>query len=198
MSKLEKTLNIFSVVFLLIFAVFAIILGWLNPNLGESGILLFAISYCCAVIPLGLISSTWLVWTNRSRFFNGFIWLAFQLLFVISMGMYTLPGFSLFFSSLLFILFPLLGIVNFLYAYQKGASLKFIAWGSVAFIWSILLAWKVTGNLLEKWVGSISTSSNDLWWSYALMYGTAWMVAAGLIAFLVETIRALHKEFSGA
>jgi len=112
--------------------------------------------------------------------------------------MYSLPSFGLFFSSLLFVLFPLIGFVNFLYAYQRGASLKFMAWGSIVFMWSILLAWKMTGNLLEKWIGNMSASSNDLWWLYAVMYGTAWIVAAGMIAFLAETMRVLHREFSSA
>jgi hypothetical protein len=124
------------------------------------------------------------------------VWLAFQALFVISIAMYSQPGFGLLFGSLLFVLFPLMVFVNFWYAYKNGVSLRFMGWGSIVFMWSILLAWKATGNLLEKWIGSMSSTSNDLWWLYALMYGSAWIVAAGLIAFLVETIRALKKEFA--
>lgn len=196
-NNFGKTLNVFSVVFLLTIAVFTLILGWLNPDLGESGFLLFALSYCCALVPLGLLSATRLVWTNRGQLSNFFIWITFQLLFVISMMMYSHPSFGLFFSILLFVLFPLMVIVNFLYAYQNGVSLKFIAWGSICFMWSILLAWKMTGNLLEVWIKNISASSNDLSWLYAFMYGTACMVVAGIVAFLVETIRAMRKEFSG-
>ena len=196
MSKFSKSLNLLSIVFLALFAVFALILGWLNPNLGESGLILFALSYCCIGVPLGLLSAAWLTWINRNYFSNIFIWLAFQALFIISTAMYSLPGVGLFFSSLLFVLFPLMGFINFWHAYQTGTSLQFMAWGSIVFMWSILLAWKATGNLLEKWIASMSISSNDLWWLYAAMYGTAWMVVAGLIAFLIETIRALQKEFS--
>lgn len=197
MSKFTKPFNIFSIAFLTLFALFALIVGWLNSDVGgETGLLLFAVSYCCALVPLGLLSAVWLAWTNRSHLSNIFVWMAFQALFVISIAMYSKPGVGLFFSSLLFILFQLMGFVNFWYAYKNGASLRFIGWGSVVFMWSILLAWKATGNLLEKWIDSMSSTSNDLWWLYALMYGSAWAVAAGLIAFLVETFRALQKEFS--
>jgi len=197
MSKLAKTLNVFSIAFLTLFALFALIVGWLNPDAGgETGLLLFAVSYCCALVPLGLLSAGWLVWTNRNQLSNIFVWLAFQALFVISIAMYSQPGVGLFFGSLLFVLFPLMGFVNFWYAYKNGASLRFMGWGSIVFMWSILLAWKATGNLLEKWIGSMSSTSNDLWWLYALMYGSTWIVAAGLLAFLVETIRVLQKEFS--
>ncbi len=196
MSKLAKTLNIFSIAFLTLFALFALIVGWLNPDAGgEAGLLLFAVSYCCALVPLGLLSAAWLAWINRNYVSNIFIWMAFQLLFVISIAMYSQPGVGLFFSSLLFVLFPLMGLINFVYAYQRGASLMFMAWGSIVFMWSILLAWKATGNLLERWIASMSSTSNDLWWLYALMYGSAWVVVSGLVSFIIETIRALKKEF---
>lgn len=198
MSKFSKTLNIFSIVFLTLFALFILIISWLNPDLSESGLVLFAVSYCCAVVPLGLASATWLAWTNRNHLAKVYIWLVFQALFVISIAAYSLPEFGLFFSSLLFILFPLMGFVDFLYSYQQGASLKFIAWGSVVFIWSILLAWKITSNLFEVWIENLSAGSNNLWWLYASMYGTAWMILAGIVAFLVETINALRKEYYGA
>ncbi len=192
MTKLAKPFNVFSIVFLALFAVFALI----NPDLGESGLLLFALSYCCAIVPLGFLSAAWLAWANRNWLSNIFVWLAFQALFVISIAMYSLPGVGLFFSSLLLVLFPLMGFVNFWYAYKNGTPLKFVGWGSIVFMWSILLAWKTTGNLLEKWISSMSSMSNDLWWLYALMYGSAWIVASGLMAFLVETIHVLRKEFS--
>lgn len=196
MSKFGKPFNIFSIAFLTLFALFALIVGWLNPDVGgETGLLLFAVSYCCAFVPLGLLSAGWLTWTNRSHLSNIFVWLAFQALFVISIAMYSQPGVGLFFSSLLLVLFPLIGFVNFWYAYKNGASLKFVGWGSIVFMWSILLAWKATGNLLEKWIASMSSTSNDLWWLYALMYGSAWVVASGLVSFIIETIRALKKEF---
>jgi hypothetical protein len=197
MSKFGKPFNIFSIAFLTLFALFALIVGWLNPDVGgETGLLLFAVSYCCALVPLGLLSAARLAWINRRHLSNIFVWMAFQALFVISIAMYSHPGVSLFFGSLLFVLFPLMGFVNFWYAYKNGASLRFMGWGSIVFMWSILLAWKATGNLLEKWISSMSSTSNDLWWLYALMYGSASIVAWGLIAFLVETICALKKEFS--
>jgi hypothetical protein len=196
MTKLAKSLNIFSIIFLALFSVFALLVGWLNPDLGESGLLLFALSYCCALVPLGLLSAAWLAWTSRSQLSRIYIWLAIQLLFVISISAYSLPFVGLLFSSILFVLFPLMGFINFWYAYENGVSLKFVGCGSIVFMWSILLAWRATGNLLEKWIASMSSTSNDLWWLYALMYGSTWVVVAGLLAFIVETIVVLRKEFS--
>jgi hypothetical protein len=196
MTNLAKSLNIFSIIFLALFAVLVLLVGWITPDLGESGLILFALSYCCAGVPLGLLTAGWLTWTNRNHLSKILVWLAFQVLFVISIALYSLPGVGLFFGILLIVLFPLMGFVNFWYAYKNGASLRFMGRGSIVLMWSILLAWRVTGNLFEKWISSISSTSNDLWWLYALMYGSAWIVAAGLIAFLVETIFALQREFS--
>lgn len=196
LNVFERTLKILFVAFLSIVAFGAIILGWNNPKLSETGAMLFVLSYCCAVLPLSLISAGWLILASRSYLANTFIWMAFQLLFGISMALYSMPGFGLFFSTLLFILFPLIGLVDFLYVYQKGAALRFMAWGSIVFIWSILAAWKIAGNFLGVWIENVSGSSNSLWWMYFSMYGTAWMVVAGIIAFFFETIFALKIEFS--
>ena len=195
MSKFARPFNIFSIAFLMLFAVFALLVGWFLPDLGESGLILFALSYCCVIVPLGLLSAVRLAWVNRNHLSNIFVWLTFQALFVVSTATYSFPVIGLFFSSLLLVLFPLMGFVNFWYAYKNDASLKFMGWGSIVFMWSILLAWEATGNLLEKWIASMSSTSNDLWWLYSLMYGSAWVVASGLVSFIIETIRALKKEF---
>ena len=74
MSKLAKTFNIFSIAFLTLFALFALIVGWLNPDAGgETGLLFFAVSYCCALVPLGLLSAVRLAWVNRNHLSNIFV-----------------------------------------------------------------------------------------------------------------------------
>jgi hypothetical protein len=196
-NSLSKTFSQFSAAYLSLFSLFALILGWFNPSLGETGVLIFAVMYCCGLIPLSLLTSTWLVWKNRTRFSNTFIWMAFQILFVVSMAMYPLHNVGLFFSSLLVLLFPLIGIVNFLYAFRKGASLGFMGWGSIGLIWSILIVWRIKGNLLEEMLSSFGGISNDLWYLYAIMYGFAWIVFAGVLAFILETFQILWKEYAG-
>lgn len=166
MSKLGKVLNVLSAVCLFIAFVVISIQGWLNPSLGdETGILLFILEYCCLLIPMALLSSAWLTWFHRKKLSNIFIWIVFQLIFGISFALYPL---GLFFSSILILSFILLGFIDFLYAYQNRASVKFIGWGSIGFMWSILIAWRIKGDLMAKFIESIVTDpqnfSNDIWW----------------------------------
>ena len=192
-----RNLSLLSVAYLAIFSLFVVILGWLNFSLGETGLLIFASMYCCALIPLGQLTGGWLIWRNRCQFSKTFIWLAFQVVFIASMAMYSSPLFGLFFSSLLFLLFPLLGFVNFLYASQKGASLGLMGWGSVGFIWSVLIAWRIKGDLIKEMISSFGTNANNLWWLYALMYVFACIVVIGALTFIVETFQILRKEYAG-
>lgn len=183
-----------SVIYLLFLSIFLLAIGWINPQLGESGAIIFLLSYCCGLIPLGFLASGWLLWQNRAKLSNIFVWLAFQLIFAIAMAMQLTTQPSIFFLSLLFLLFPSVGFANLLYALQNGASLKLMGWGSIGLMWTILFAWRIKGNLLEAWIASIGTSSNDLWWLHALMYGFGSIVIAGVFAFMIETVQILRSE----
>lgn len=196
MSKFGKTITIFSAICLFVFTIFVLLLNWFSPALDEEKLLLMVISYCCGMVPLALLSSIWLVWVNRVYVSNVFVWTLFQVLFVASIKLYTSPNSGFIFSSILLILFPLLGLVNFLYIYQRGYSLRFMGWSSVFFMWSILAAWRITGNLLEVWMKNMFAQSNDLWWLYSAMYGAAWAFVAGFISFIVETIVVIQKELA--
>jgi hypothetical protein len=197
MHNPSRNLSLLSVAYLAILFLFVFIMGWLDFSLGETGFLIFAVMYCCALVPLGLLTGSWLVWRNRDQFSKTFIWLAFQVVFIVSMAMYSTPLFGLFFSSLLFLLFPLLGFVNFLYASQEGASLRLMGWGSVGFIWSVLIAWRIKGDLIKEMISSFGTNANNLWWLYALMYVFACIVVIGVLTFIVETFQILRKEYLG-
>lgn len=190
--------SLLSAVYLSVSSIFLLILGWINPSLGEMGLLVFALVYCCGLIPLAFAASCWLIWKNRRLLSNTWVWLAFQLAFIASMAMYSSPLVGLFFASLLFLLTPLMGIVNFLYAVQREASLRFIGWGSFGWIWAIFIAWRIKGNLLDEIIAGMAPNSpNNLWWFNAMLYGFGWVVIAGMFAFLVETFRILRKEYAG-
>ena len=195
MNNLVRYFTLFSVLFLSLFAVTTLFLGWTNPSFGEIGILVFAVLYCCALVPVSLLSAVWLIWTGRSLLSRTPIWLLVQIVFLISMAIYTSPFVGLFFSSLLLLMIPLLGFVDFLYADQKGYSLKFVGLGSVGIIWSILLIWRFKGDLLDVWISAITTGSNNLWLLNGLMCGFAWLVIAGMVSFLFELFRVFSKEY---
>jgi len=196
MSKFSKILTVISSVSLTIFIIFILVLGRIDLPMSETGLIPMLALYFCGLLPLGTLASFWLVWINREYVANVFVWSLFQLLFAALMKFYAYPAVALLFSSLLFILFPLVGFVDFLFAYKKNLSLRFMAWGSIFFMWSILAAWKITGDLLEAWVQTMFAETSGLWWLQAAMYGSAWAVAAGLLAFVVETIVVLRKEFA--
>lgn len=193
-----KMITLISAVYLSAFSLFVLVLGWLNPFLEETSLLVFALVYCCGLIPLAFVASCWLVWRNRRGLANTLVWLAFQVAFTLAMALYSSPVVGLFFSTLLFLLTPLLGIVNFLYAVQREASLRFIGWGSFGWIWAVFIAWRIKGNLLDEIIASmVPNSPNNLWWFGAIMYGFGWIVIAGVFAFIVETFKILRREYVG-
>lgn len=193
---MRRIFNIASVACLITGSLTVLIVGWLNPVLPEPGLLLFFLYYFCAFIPLSLLSSLWLVWTNRRYLSNPFIWMAFQLLFAISMALYFAPVVNLLIlACFLILLFPLLGLVNFLHASQTRTSLRFIGWGSAGLVWFILIAWKITGNIFIAWVKDVGTGTNNLWWFLALLIGFVWMILAGIAAFFVQAFQIIKKEF---
>lgn len=195
MNNFSKWLSPFSAAYLILFALFLIILGWANPSLGESGLVIFALFYCCGLIPVGFFSAAWLLWSGREKLSSILIWFSFQILFVLSIALYDSAFLGLLFSTLLIVIFPLIGIVNFIFAKKNGYSLRFIGWGSVSLIWSILLMWRFKGNLVDEYIDTLVTGSNSLWLLNALMYGFGWMVIAGVISFIFEVISVLSKEY---
>jgi hypothetical protein len=158
---------------------------------------MFASLYCCAWIPLLFFSAVWLIFENRDCLFNTFVWLGFQVIVVLAMfgSQVSFSSISILSASVFFIFFPLLGIVNFIFAIKRSFSLRLVSLGSIAFVWSILLAWRIHGNLLDKWAISLNSNSNDLLWLNALMTLTGWMFFSGVVCFVVETIQSLVYEY---
>ena len=196
MHKLARIFSIFSAIYLSAYMFSALLLGWVNPSFGEMGDLLFTFLYCCALTPLSALSSIGLVWVNRTWLSNTFVWAAFQLVFIMSMGMDSLPVFGLFFTNIQMLLTPLLLLVNFLYAYQKRSSLVLLGWSSIGIVWSILLTWGVTGNIIEKLITLMGTDSHELWWSQAFLFGFISIFIGGLVGFVVQTFQIVRHEFS--
>lgn len=198
---MRNIFTIVAVIYLSIYFLCELILGWsyqpsetaVDIRMGD---ILFMLLYCCALTPLAALSSIWLVYVNQLWLSSIFFWATFQILFIVSMGMDSLPGLQLFFTSIQMLLSPLLLFVNFLYAHQKRNSLTLMGWGSIGIVWSFLLTWAVTGNLFEKSTALIGTASNELWWSQALVFGFTSMVVGGMVSFGIETFQILRKEYS--
>ena len=194
-TKFQHGLTIFSQAFLSASLILLFLFGWINPALEEnSGWLL--ISLCCAWMPLSLFSSVWLAWINRHYFSNIFIWLGFQILFILALfgSQVSYAPVVVLSASILFILFMLLGIVDFFYSYIHHYSLRFIAFGSISYIWSILFAWRIHGNLFDVWIFTLFNNNHELLWLNGAMILTVWMFFAGLACFLVETFQVLLCE----
>lgn len=97
MSNFPKALNRISVTILSVFALLILVLGMFNPSLNEMGIFLFSLLYCCAFVPLSLVSVSWLLWQNRDQLTKTWAWWGIQLVFVASMALCTVPLFGFFF-----------------------------------------------------------------------------------------------------
>ena len=195
MHRLITVFNIFSAIYLSVYMLVALLLGWVNLSSSEIGNQLLSFLYCCVFTPLGLLSSTWLILIKRTWLSNTFIWAVLQLMFILSMGLDSLPVFGLLFTSVQMLLSPLLLFVNFLYAHQKRNALSLLGWASIGIVWSFLLTWGVTGNLIEKIIEWMGTDSHELWWSQALLSGFTSIVVAGMISFIVDAFQVLYREF---
>ena len=171
------------------------VLDWLGISFGTGGDLLLVLVYFCGLIPLSFFASLWLMWMYRRILSTTIVWGLFQLLYIALMASHLLPGFVIFSTSLVFLAFPLLIFVNFFYAYKRGIPLRFVGWGSVGYIWFILITWRIKGNLIDSFINEMVTGSNELWWFYPLFYGLALIVIGGTAAFIVETAQILKREF---
>lgn len=196
MTNRTRTLSIFSIFVLSIYAFLSFSAGWFTSVMGQSGSIVFLGFYCCAIVPLAWLSAGWLAWAGREKISNTLVWSMFQVIFLVSIMLYTSPVVGSFFASMLLLLFPLLAVVDILYAYQNGISVRFIAIGSIGIMWSILLAWRITGNLINTWIETLASSSNNLWWLNALLYGFGCAVIAGIVAFAAESLSVLSKELA--
>lgn len=196
-TKTLRGLTVFSFTFLVISAILLFLLGLFNPTLDETFLLLFAFGWCCAWVPLTFFSSLWLIYTRRGQLKNVFVWLCFQGLFLLALfgSQSSFPSILLVAATCFFVMLPLLGVVNFIYAYKHYLALNFMAIGSTGFIWFILIAWRIYGNLLEEWLSAIGSNNNTLLWLNGVMALTGWMFIAGLISFCVETVQLLRREF---
>lgn len=195
--KTLRGLSVFSFTFLVISTVLLFLLGLFNPTLDETFLLLFAFGWCCAWVPLSLISSLWLIYTGRGYLKNAFVWLGFQGLFLLALfgSQSSFPAILLVAATCFFVMLPLLGVVNFIYAYQHYLALSFMAIGSAGFVWFILIAWRIYGNLFDVWLSAIDSNNNTLLWLNGVMALTGWMFIAGSISFCVETFQSLRREF---
>ncbi len=185
--KLRQGMTIFAAAFHLLSLPGLFILGMFNPSVSKSVVEIILVLLCLGWMPVASLTLLWLGWQERKRLQNTMIWLGINLLFLLLLlgggshiapirlvsGMYFLPFLSLLFWS------------DILYAVQRHLGLRLAAVGSLVYVWSIVLAWRIWGNPLIMFLDTPEMSGTLLWMN-AVMYWTGAMVLAGLVAVAVD------------
>lgn len=193
MTKFSRYLTIFSLGFhgLSFFGWWW--LGQLPVN--ETAIFLL-ISFLCIWTPLAIVSLLWLLWANRKFLEYSLVWSSFQILFFVLLFGTQLPISIL--SSLsgiyFFVFLPILLVSDFVFAYHRHFALHFLAFGSLAMIWSIVIGGRIQGDLLLIFLDSIGKMNNPLLWLNGIMTLTTILMLAGFAVFIVKGLFVLIKE----
>lgn len=195
-DKFQRILSLLSVLFHVFSLAGLLALGIFNPAMSEPLLVLFALLLFCGWLPLAFLASLWLLWRGRASLKSVFVWGGFQLFFALLLfGSQIQPAAVGLIAVMYFLLsIPLLFVVNILYACQCHSALGLIALGSLGLVWSIVLGWRIQGNIIEIFLDSLNQITNPLLWLNSVMGLAGAMVMAGLIAFFIEGFRVCIQE----
>ena len=91
-----------------------------------------------------------------------------------------------------------LGISLALVLWKHDAGLPLIGWVLVIFIWVVLIANRLGGNIVELLLRSMgNTSAYYLWWLDSLFCTLWWTIPLGTLSFLWHTLKLVHREIRG-
>lgn len=182
-------------------------------------LLLFAAQYYLAIdiwVTIGLLLCMFLVsamiiallaiaYRDLFRTGHGWkIWATCIVLFVI-MNLFMLDFLSAagaIFGAGIILLFTLsvfaVAFATYLLAYYIDIGLTLAAWMSVLFIWSILIVWRLEGNVFELLTTSLSNPTYTP--GYAILSNvfalTFCLIPIGILTFLLNTVRLILREFT--
>jgi hypothetical protein len=193
-SNLQRFLTLFA----LGFQAFSFV-GWWWMNelpMNETFILLFASLLLCVWTPLSILTLLWLLWVGRRILEHSLVWVCFQLLFFILLFGTQLPfPFLSSLAGVYFLVFaPILLVVNFVYARRHHLALHFLGVGSLVLVWSIVIAGRVQGDLLQIFLDSMEKMSNPLLWLNGIMFSMTILMLAGFAALFVDGLHLLLNE----
>lgn len=169
----------------------------------ESETLLLAITFllCCGWLPISSLSLSWLVWVGRYWTSKVAFWAGFQILFVflIISGLSEIPFVSFIALFYFLALIPVILIVNLLHAHFYHRALWFLSWGSIGLVWSIVLSWRIQGDLFDILLANLGEKMNHASILTVGMMGlTGAMILTGMIIFTVESLRICSLEISSS
>lgn len=165
----------------------------------ESETLLLTITFllCCGWLPIASLSLSWLVWAGRDWTSKVAFWAGFQALFILLIiaGLAEIPFISLVASFYFLALIPVLLIVNLLYAHFHHSALGFLAWGSIGLVWSVVVSWRIQGDLFDIFLANLGEKMTDATiLTVGLMGLTGAMILTGVITFIIESLRLYSLE----
>jgi len=89
------------------------------------------------------------------------------------------------------------GVAMFIWLLYRDVGLQTLLILMVAYIWIMLFAWLVHGNLIELMLDNLFvTEISPIWWLNPIFCVIAWGVLIGTISFAVHTIRISVKELT--
>lgn len=180
---------------------FNILLILLIPGDAFRSILL-ALGYAGWLLLSSVLVFTWLPFYYRAFFRRWSGWII-SVVFVVIALFFTLnntlslpPQLSLFFSILVIPGLWLMLLATAILLWHRDAGLALLGWGSIIYIWSVFLAWRYQGNLLELWLQSLNhpDAPSPLWWLNTLFCLSSCIFPVAIVSLLGHTFRLVGRE----
>lgn len=108
------------------------------------------------------------------------------------------PSLGLIVSTVAIDIMLVLGVSLTLVLYRRDDGLPLIGWVLAGFVWMLVIANRVQGDLVKALLNSINDPSDySLWWLDSLWCFLWWSVPLGALSFLWHTLRFIVKEVRG-
>jgi hypothetical protein len=172
---------------------FTVFISLAPPDSTDLSVLL--LSYTCGILPMFFIAITWLMLSHRKIFTNGWGWITPVICLAVSSLSVSQPTISFLLNTLVLLSNWAIGVATAILLWQRDLGLKLLGWVSIAYIWTLMLAWRYQGNLIELWIQSLNNfnGSSPLWW-LNLWCVAAWVVPISLLSVIGHTVRLLWRE----
>jgi hypothetical protein len=170
----------------------------------DNPLLLLGLAAWLIITPIA--ACTWLMIRYRAFFrtWPGWTTPIILLIFSSSVVQGALPiglgNISLIFSILSIVSLYAVGLATAILLWYRDVGLKLVAWWTVIVIWTLTLAWRYQGNLIElAFYKLIHPNEPDpIWWFGPFMCILWWIIPLGIISFLGHTLRIIIREWWGA
>ena len=159
--------------------------------------------FTCGLLVIIIICVIWLMTVFRSVFHSWIGVLGWLVLYVFSdmvvNGLIPIqnPRITFIFTLLSIISAVSVGVAMCIWLCYRDVGLQIVLIMMAAYIWVMLTAWLVHGNLIELMLDKLFvTETSPIWWLNSFFCIFSWSILIGTASFALHALRVLVKELT--